>query len=89
MGIRYQKNSAALLGHVGAEEAEGLSAWLLAHPRAALRLDQCSGLHAAVLQVLLARRPVIKALPADARLAALLGGAACPEFHAAAAAARS
>jgi hypothetical protein len=76
MGVRYLKKSAALEGHVSAEDAEPLQAWLLAHRKATLNLARCEGLHAAALQVLLALRPTVTQPPADPWLAAALAAPA-------------
>lgn len=72
MGIRYLKTHAALEGHVAAEDAEALVAWLRARKAPAVHLGRCEHVHAAVLQVLLALRPALKAPPADPWLAAVL-----------------
>jgi hypothetical protein len=72
MTIRYLTKHAALQGHVGADDAEALTQWLLEHPRPAVHLGKCMHLHGAVLQVLLALRPRIVAPPADAWLARVL-----------------
>ncbi len=72
MGVRYLKKSAALEGHLGADDAEALQAWLLAHRGATLNLARCETLHAAVLQVLLALRPRVTHPPTDPWLAAAL-----------------
>jgi hypothetical protein len=74
MPIRYLKKHAALEGVVGVDDAEALAQWLLQQPAPAVNLGKCEHLHGAVLQVLLALRPRITAPPADARLAAVLGG---------------
>lgn len=74
MGIRYLKTHAALEGHVSAEDAEPLLAWLRTHKAPAVHLGKCEHLHAAALQVLLALKPVLKAAPADPWLAAALAG---------------
>lgn len=76
MPIRYLKKHAALEGHVTVDEAEGLQQWLLQQSRPAVHLGKCLQVHAAVLQVLLALKPAVAALPADARLAAVLAPAA-------------
>lgn len=73
MGIRYLKTYAALEGVLGAEEAEGLVAWLREQPRPQVHLGRCDALHTAVLQTLLAFAPRIKAAPADPWLCQLLG----------------
>lgn len=73
MGIRYLKTYAALEGHLGAEEAEGLLDWLRGQTRPQVHLGRCETLHAALLQTLLALRPRIKAGPADPWLCQALG----------------
>ncbi len=73
MAIRYLKTHAALEGHLGAEDAEGLVEWLRAQARPQVHLGKCESLHAALLQTLLAFRPRIKAAPADRWLCAALG----------------
>lgn len=78
MSVRYLKKYAALEDVVTVEEAEGLSAWLLDHPRPAVHLAKCTHLHSAALQVLLALRPALVAAPPDPVLAALLSDATVP-----------
>lgn len=73
MAIRYLKTHAALEGHLSAEEAEGLLAWLRSHPKGQVHLGRCESLHAALLQTLLAIQPRIKAAPADVWLCQALG----------------
>jgi hypothetical protein len=72
MTIRYLKKYAALEGHVSVEDAETLAQWLQKQRAPAVHLGKCEHLHGAVLQVLLALRPTLASLPADARLAAAL-----------------
>ena len=72
MTIRYLKKHAALEGHVTVDDAEALAQWLQQQAVPAVHLGKCEHLHAAVLQVLLALRPRLKALPADAHLAGVL-----------------
>lgn len=73
MSIRYLKNHAALSGSVSADDAEALAQWLRQHSLPAVHLGRCEHVHSAVLQVLLALRPKLRAAPADPRLAAVLG----------------
>jgi hypothetical protein len=75
MTIRYLKKYAALEGNVAVDDAEALAQWLLKQPSPAVNLGKCEHVHAAVLQVLLALRPRVTAVPADARLAAVLAAA--------------
>ena len=72
MPIRYLKKYAALEGHVSADDAEALAAWLRDQNAPAVHLGKCGQMHAAVLQVLLALNPRIAAQPADRWLAAAL-----------------
>jgi hypothetical protein len=65
MGIRYLKKYAALEGQVTVEDAETLSHWLDHQHSPAVQLGKCEHVHAAVLQVLLARRPRVLSSPAD------------------------
>ena len=57
------------------EEAEVLANWLREQARPAVHLGKCEEIHAAVLQVLLALRPRIAALPSDPWLRAALAPA--------------
>lgn len=75
MAITYEKTTARLIDFVTVEDAEGLLEWLQAKPRRKVDLSGCQHLHAANLQVLMALRPNIAALPEDATLAAWLRGA--------------
>lgn len=68
MAIEYEDQTARLSGFIGVEEAEGLLAWLQAHPQGRVDLADCAHLHTANLQVLMAARPTIKEWPADADL---------------------
>ena len=72
MTIRYLKKHAALEGIVGVDDAETLTQWLLRQAAPAVHLGKCEHLHGAVLQVLLALRPKLVALPPDALLAGVL-----------------
>ena len=75
MTIRYLKSYAALEGHVGVDDAEALTQWLRQQAVPAVHLGRCEHVHGAVLQVLLALRPKLRALPADRHLAAVLQAA--------------
>lgn len=72
MGLRFLKKHAALEGIVSAEEAQALADWLREQKAPAVHLGRCEQVHAAVLQVLLALRPRIVAMPAERWLAAAL-----------------
>jgi hypothetical protein len=74
MTIRYLKKHAALEGNVSVDDAEALAQWLLKQAVPAVHLGKCEHIHGAVLQVLLALRPKLTALPADPLLAAVLRG---------------
>ncbi|GAB2838193.1 hypothetical protein GCM10027277_01310 [Pseudoduganella ginsengisoli] len=75
MTIEYQNNVARFTDTVTIEEADGLLAWLASHPDARADLADCTHCHAAILQLLMAARPVLAALPRDAGLAIWLGAA--------------
>lgn len=64
------------------EEAETVLEWLIQHPRGQLDLTDCTHVHAASLQVLLAARPKISAWPRHAALADWLQAALLSEEHA-------
>ncbi len=81
MAIRYLKKHAALEGVVSVEDAEALLQWLRARPEPAVHLGKCEHVHGATLQVLLAVKPKLVALPKDPWLASVLAEAS----HAAAA----
>ena len=72
MTIRYLKKYAALEGIVGVDDAESLAQWLQRQAAPAVHLGKCEHLHGAVLQVLLALRPKLAALPLDPLLAGVL-----------------
>ncbi|HEX5391697.1 MAG TPA: hypothetical protein VFW68_00350 [Rhodocyclaceae bacterium] len=69
MGIEYEKRRARLTDFVSVEDAEGLLAWLQAHPKGTVDLHACTHLHAANLQVLMVAKPTVSAWPQDASLA--------------------
>ncbi len=75
MAIAFKKTKAVFQDIVGVEEAEILLEWLHKHPKGKVDLSSCQHLHSAVLQVLMAARPSILALPSDALLAAWLDSA--------------
>lgn len=72
MALESTKSMLKLSGIVSVEEAETLFDWLQRHPKGKVDLSRCEHLHAANLQVLLAFRPKIHALPADESLAGWL-----------------
>ncbi len=72
MPIEYKKKQAFLRDIVTVDEAEGLLEWLQSKPGARIDLSQCSHLHPANLQVLMAAASRVSAWPADAALSAWL-----------------
>jgi len=75
MAIAFKKNKAVFEEIVGVEEAEILLEWLHNHPQGKVDLSPCTHLHLAALQVLMAARPSIMALPSDPHLAGWLDSA--------------
>lgn len=69
MPIRFDETTSWLEEVCAVEEAEPLLAWLQGGPDRRVDLGRCSHLHTAVLQVLLAARPVLAAPPEDGFLA--------------------
>lgn len=61
------------------EDAEGLLDWLIQHPRGRLDLADCTHVHAANLQVLMAAQPKIAAWPRHEALADWLRAALIQE----------
>ena len=72
MPIEYKKKQAFLLDIVTVDEAEGLREWLQSKPGARIDLSQCSHLHPANLQVLMAAACRVSAWPQDVELRAWL-----------------
>ena len=72
MSIEYKKNLATFVDVVSVEEAEGLLEWLQKHPSAKVELANCSHVHPANLQVLLAAGTGVLSWPDDAELSAWL-----------------
>lgn len=71
MPIRYTKTRAHFEDRCAVEEALPLVGFLTEHPRAKVTLARCTGLHTALVQVLMAFRPVVVAVgdaPAVAHL---------------------
>ncbi|TNC09369.1 hypothetical protein FF100_26390 [Methylobacterium terricola] len=66
MSVRRDGDLIRLEGPCPVEEAETLAALLLAHPGIAVEWSGCTGLHTAVVQVLLRLRPPIHGLCGDA-----------------------
>jgi len=68
MPITYRKKSAIFDSLVTVEDAEDLLQWIQKNPQGKVDLSGCTHLHAANLQVLMATRIAIVALPKDAAL---------------------
>lgn len=73
MPIEFKRNKAIFHDIVAVDEAETLLEWLQKNPNARVDLSECSHLHAANLQVLLAAHARIHALPQAGPLSTLLG----------------
>lgn len=69
MPFKFAKNAAIAEESCTVEDALPLLEFLQSHRGARIDLGACTNLHTAVLQVLLAVRPKISALPQDAFLA--------------------
>jgi len=69
MGIEFKEKTAYLFGNVSAEEAETLLGWLQREKNASVDLSDCTHLHTANLQVLMAAQPNIIIWPQDQELA--------------------
>lgn len=78
MPVIYKKTVACLEGECAVEEAEALFEWLRARPKARVNLRHLGHPHSAVLQVLMATRPVVSVAPDDPALAAWLPDAIAP-----------
>jgi hypothetical protein len=72
MPILFEKNLARFCDAASGEEAEGLLEWLQKWPAAKADLSECSHLHPANLQVLLAAGTRVAAWPNDLGLSAWL-----------------
>ncbi len=72
MPIQFDAHTAVCLGNCTVEEAEILLQWRQQQPDGQVDLQDCTHLHTAVLQVLLATQTPVVALPLDAEFAALL-----------------
>lgn len=73
MAIHYAAECATLEGQCTVEEAGDFAEWLIAEPARKVDLAACTGVHAAVLQCLMALAPAVVAPPQDAGLARWLG----------------
>jgi hypothetical protein len=72
MTVRIENDRLYLEGRCGAEEAETLLVALHEQPGLAIDASGLLRIHLAVLQVVLALKPRIDALPADPRIAQLI-----------------
>jgi len=79
MPVQTHPTHLALDGVVGVEDAEPLLQQLREMPLPAVDLSNCTHLHAAGLQVLLAVRPRLVAPPVDPFLAVALAASPAPE----------
>jgi hypothetical protein len=75
MAIEYKKNMAVFRDIVSVDEAEGLLDWLQSKPAAKVDMKDCTHLHPANLQVLMAANSRIAFWPADVNLCAWLAPA--------------
>lgn len=76
MAIEFKKTMAVFTDFIGVEEAEALLEWLLKNPKGKINLADCTHIHASSLQVLMAAKPTIAAMPKDEDLAIWLKAAA-------------
>jgi hypothetical protein len=84
MPIRYTKTRVHFEDRCAVEEALRLVGFLAEYPRAKVTLAKCTGLHSALIQVLMAFRPTVLAVgnaPAIAHLAPHLLSAAPAAGH--------
>ena len=65
MGLKLTKKTARFLGICSVEEAEALLDWTQGHSAPRADLSGCEHLHAALLQILLAREVEVVGLPQD------------------------
>lgn len=76
MAIEFKKTTAVFSDFIGVEEAETLLEWLLKNPKGKINLADCTHIHASSLQVLMAAKPAIAAMPKDENLTVWLNAAA-------------
>ena len=74
MTVRVEDDAIRLEGACPIEDAETLLRALLEHPRVAVDWSGCDHAHGAVIQVLMAARPVMVGLAIDAFLRLHLSG---------------
>jgi len=75
MAVEFDNNEARFRDVVSVEDAEALLEWLQNKPSARIDLADCTHLHQANLQVLMAATPAISAWPRDKALASWLEAA--------------
>lgn len=80
MAIRFARTHAHFEGRCAVEEALALVEFLRKHPRGKIALGKCTSMHGALLQVILATRPIVSSLPPDPLLAALIAAAVTPDL---------
>ena len=73
--MNFKKNKVSFHGAETVESAETLLDFLQKKPDAKVDLTECTHMHAANLQVLLASKPTITAWPQEASLATVLQNA--------------
>ncbi|MDQ5908060.1 MAG: hypothetical protein QG599_151 [Pseudomonadota bacterium] len=69
MPVEMMKNVACFKGVCTVEEAEPLLQWLQDQQRAKVKLKECTHLHTAILQVLMAAKVMVTLPPDDPDLA--------------------
>jgi hypothetical protein len=74
MSLQYTNGAAHFVGIVSVEAADELLEWIRCHPEGVADLDECTHLHAAVLQVLLLSSIRIGAWPRESNLKQWLAG---------------
>jgi hypothetical protein len=79
MPIDVSDNTLVARELLSVEDAETVLDWLIQHPRGQLDLTDCTHVHAASLQVLMAARPKIAAWPERETLADWLRAALIQE----------
>ena len=65
MPVAMRGKTATLTGVCPIEDAEPLLEWMHANRDGRVQLESCTGMHAAVLIVLMATKPQIAGMPAD------------------------
>lgn len=69
MGMTFKDKKVVLTGSIGAEDADVLLGWLQKKPYARVVFSDCTHVHPANIQVLLAAGVQVSAWPQDSRLA--------------------